>query len=184
MLYDLYYDSQDCQGIPLDIIPRIENQQQIVKNQTSFKDILRPQSIPNSVSIEFLPNATFLHSPDCLVLDYSLLNNSICDGFPYNSPECNYDRGDCCEESCQGLLCGQNGFDCQEKSPQHAVANSISTTVNSLSTLRPESFVRTCQYSANNTNNTLQNYVACDVEVCPDNLVQFDGCGCEGNSYF
>ena len=29
-----------------------------------------------------------------------------------NSPQCNYDDGDCCEETCQGSLCGNNGYQC------------------------------------------------------------------------
>jgi hypothetical protein len=35
------------------------------------------------------------------------------DGFDgYNSPECLYDGGDCCRETCIGGSCGVHGFDC------------------------------------------------------------------------
>lgn len=30
----------------------------------------------------------------------------------YNTEACNYDDGDCCEETCTGAFCG--GFDCQD----------------------------------------------------------------------
>merc|ERR1719253_2521567 len=39
-----------------------------------------------------------------------------------NTPECALDGGDCCEETCQGVLCGTAGYQC--KDPQVLEARS------------------------------------------------------------
>jgi hypothetical protein len=56
----------------------------------------------------------FLGLGNCTVGHPEYIGDGWCDGADdatYISAACNFDGGDCCESSCRGSLCGQNGFD-------------------------------------------------------------------------
>ena len=56
-------------------------------------------------------------SEGCQVFPCSYLGDGYCDfdgGF--NTAECGYDNGDCCQETCQGIACGSFGFNCLDPS--------------------------------------------------------------------
>ena len=48
--------------------------------------------------------------PDCQVENPSWVGDGHCDQCDYNSPECGYDGGDCCKETCEDG--GANDYDC------------------------------------------------------------------------
>jgi hypothetical protein len=51
---------------------------------------------------------------DCVdvdVCDPELAGNGVCDE-ETNTVDCEYDRGDCCEGTCMGSNCGENGYNC------------------------------------------------------------------------
>lgn len=56
-------------------------------------------------------------SQSCGVSNQNYLGDGYCDKHGgYNTPECNFDDGDCCQEMCwagQDYTCGVNGYDCK-----------------------------------------------------------------------
>ena len=50
----------------------------------------------------------------CSVPNEANLGDGYCDMDPYNTKDCGYDRGDCCEETCvsRDYQCGFNGYSC------------------------------------------------------------------------
>eukprot|EP01084_Bolivina_argentea_P104774 187590_1 len=76
----------------------------------------------------------------CNVEHMDYLGDGYCDhdGVGYNSLECQWDKGDCCEESCISAQyqCGSGGYDCLD--PQNSVNPTVSPSVNpSVSTISP-----------------------------------------------
>lgn len=62
---------------------------------------------------EFLTDASFDYSL-CDVDRPCYIGDGYCDGEKYNTPECNYDGGDCCSETCidgEFYSCANNTFD-------------------------------------------------------------------------
>ena len=52
---------------------------------------------------------------NCNVKYVTWLGDSICDDTGgYNTADCFYDDGDCCQETCKGGLCGLFGYNCQD----------------------------------------------------------------------
>ena len=78
--------------------------------------LLTPSLTPSeSVLIEF-PDDGFDYN-GCDVSSPGYVADGYCDSYyyePYNSPECNYDGGDCCPDTCIDAEydCGVNGYDC------------------------------------------------------------------------
>jgi hypothetical protein len=69
-------------------------------------------------------NPAFLNLEDCQVGHPEHIGDGWCDGdIAYNSDVCNYDGGDCCQATCNSVLCGQNGWSCLDPS---ATENPIS----------------------------------------------------------
>eukprot|EP01084_Bolivina_argentea_P104773 187586_1 len=69
----------------------------------------------------------------CNVEHMDYLGDGYCDhdGVGYNSLECQWDKGDCCEESCVSTVdfdCGSGGYDCLD--PQNSVNPTVSPSVN------------------------------------------------------
>jgi hypothetical protein len=58
--------------------------------------------------------------PGCIIDDPEWIGDGWCDAYsPYNTPECGYDGGDCCENTCQDgpYECGVEApFNCQDPS--------------------------------------------------------------------
>ena len=52
---------------------------------------------------------------NCSVEYPEFLSNGYCDTNAYNTPECNYDGGDCCEDTCVSgpFTCGVNDYNCK-----------------------------------------------------------------------
>jgi hypothetical protein len=59
----------------------------------------------------------YINPEECTVDDRTRLGDGRCDA-DYNTLECNWDGGDCCEETCDPdyayFECGEAGFDCKE----------------------------------------------------------------------
>ena len=55
----------------------------------------------------------------CNVLHASWIGDGWCDNDDYNTPECNYDMGDCCQSTCNPVIhadCGVAGYQCKNPS--------------------------------------------------------------------
>ena len=60
-----------------------------------------------------------IHDTNCNVKSAKWIGDGVCDTTGgYNTKECHYDKGDCCEETCKNnnakLQCGLLGFDCKD----------------------------------------------------------------------
>ena len=65
-------------------------------------------------------NSNYNCLPSCNVPNPDYLGNGYCDKTDgYNTAECNYDNGDCCEDSCMDgdYSCGINGYECLDETP-------------------------------------------------------------------
>ena len=58
---------------------------------------------------------------ECDVSDRCKIGDGVCNRAFYNLPECNYDGGDCCEDTCEGIYCGlfkpegcASGYQCKD----------------------------------------------------------------------
>ena len=73
-----------------------------------------------------LPNDGFNYS-DCKVHQPSFLGDGYCDSQSYNKPECNYDGGDCCKDTCDYELyefCGPlSAFGCVDPESNYSGNN-------------------------------------------------------------
>ncbi len=54
----------------------------------------------------------------------------------FNSAACRYDGGDCCQETCVGLLCGQNGWSCRDPSRSTDTSGNQNNTSGNQNNLR------------------------------------------------
>lgn len=81
-----------------------------------FDDDIIDDDIDVSPCSLFFPFDDFDYS-NCTVSRPCWLGDDYCDYGLYNTPECNYDGGDCCKDTCSNTYgnCGSNGFgDCRD----------------------------------------------------------------------